>query len=89
MVPAEDDFPLTLTANLDDIVTFKDTVILEVEHSNTYRIPIQATGIGSTIVSDKPFAPELNLGAHFRWGGGYHGSVVQIITYVTVFIKKN
>ncbi|XP_026632827.1 hydrocephalus-inducing protein homolog isoform X2 [Microtus ochrogaster] len=65
MVPAEDDVPLTLTANLDDIVTFKDTVILEVEHSNTYRIPIQATGIGSTIVSDKPFAPELNLGAHF------------------------
>lgn len=66
MIPAEDDVPLTLTANLDDIVTFKDTVILEVEHSNTYRIPIQATGIGSTIVSDKPFAPELNLGAHFR-----------------------
>jgi hydrocephalus-inducing protein len=65
-VPAEDDIPLTLTANLDDIVTFKDTVILEIKHSNTYRIPIQATGIGSTIVSDKPFAPELNLGAHFR-----------------------
>ncbi|XP_021488188.2 hydrocephalus-inducing protein homolog [Meriones unguiculatus] len=65
IIPAEDDTPLTLTANLDDIVTFKDTVILEVEHSNTYRIPVQATGIGSTIVSDKPFAPELNLGAHF------------------------
>ncbi|XP_036044752.1 LOW QUALITY PROTEIN: hydrocephalus-inducing protein homolog [Onychomys torridus] len=72
MVPAEDDFPLTLTANLDDIVTFKDTVILEVEHSNTYRIPIQATGIGSTIVSDKPFAPELNLGAHFSLDTHYY-----------------
>ncbi|XP_073911808.1 hydrocephalus-inducing protein homolog [Castor canadensis] len=65
MVPAEADIPLTLTANLNDIVTFKDTVILEVENSNTYRIPVQATGIGSTIVSDKPFAPELNLGSHF------------------------
>jgi hydrocephalus-inducing protein len=66
IVPAEADIPLTLTANLNDIVTFKDTVILEVENSNTYRIPVQATGIGSTIVSDKPFAPELNLGSHFR-----------------------
>ncbi|ERE78886.1 hydrocephalus-inducing protein [Cricetulus griseus] len=72
MVPAEDDIPLTLTANLDDIVTFKDTVILEVEHSNTYRIPIQATGIGSTIVSDKPFAPELNLGSHFSLDTHYY-----------------
>ncbi|XP_008833211.1 hydrocephalus-inducing protein homolog [Nannospalax galili] len=64
-VPAEDDISLTLTANLNDIVTFKDTVILDIEHGNTYRIPVQATGIGSTIVSDKPFAPELDLGAHF------------------------
>ncbi|KAL6033960.1 hypothetical protein STEG23_011292, partial [Scotinomys teguina] len=72
MVPAEDDFSLTLTANLDDIVTFRDTVILEVEHSNTYRIPVQATGIGSTIVSDKPFAPELNLGAHFSLDTHYY-----------------
>ncbi|XP_051024710.1 hydrocephalus-inducing protein homolog [Acomys russatus] len=72
VVPAEDDILLTLTANLDDIVTFKDTVILEVEHSNTYRIPIQATGIGSTIVSDKPFAPELNLGAHFSLDTHYY-----------------
>ncbi|EDL92535.1 rCG51388, partial [Rattus norvegicus] len=71
-VPAEDDIPLTLTANLNDIVTFKDTVILEIKHSNTYRIPIQATGIGSTIVSDKPFAPELNLGSHFSLDTHYY-----------------
>uniref|UniRef100_A0A8C9M285 HYDIN axonemal central pair apparatus protein n=1 Tax=Panthera tigris altaica TaxID=74533 RepID=A0A8C9M285_PANTA len=66
MVPPETDFQLTLTANLNDILTFKDTVILSIENSNTYRIPVQASGVGSTIVSDKPFAPELNLGAHFR-----------------------
>lgn len=65
-VPPESDVELTLTANLNDILTFKDTVILDIENSNTYRIPVQASGIGSTIVSDKPFAPELNLGAHFR-----------------------
>ncbi|XP_048648423.1 hydrocephalus-inducing protein homolog isoform X1 [Marmota marmota marmota] len=71
-VPAEGDFPLTLTANLNDILTFKDTVILEVENSNTFRIPVQASGIGSTIVSDKPFAPELDLGAHFSLDTHYY-----------------
>ncbi|XP_072823786.1 hydrocephalus-inducing protein homolog [Vicugna pacos] len=72
MVPPEGDVELTLTANLNDIVTFKDTVILDVENSNTYRIPVQASGIGSTIVSDKPFAPELNLGAHFSLNTYYY-----------------
>lgn len=66
MVPPETNVQLTLTAKLNDILTFKDTVILDIENSNTYRIPVQASGIGSTIVSDKPFAPELNLGARFR-----------------------
>ncbi|PNJ61734.1 HYDIN isoform 17, partial [Pongo abelii] len=66
MVPPETDVQLALTANLNDILTFKDCVILDIENSSTYRIPVQASGIGSTIVSDKPFAPELNLGAHFR-----------------------
>ena len=66
IVPPENEVQLTLTATLNDIVTFKDTVILEITNSNTYRIPVQASGIGSTIVSDKPFAPEINLGAYFR-----------------------
>ncbi|XP_032469168.1 hydrocephalus-inducing protein homolog [Phocoena sinus] len=71
-VPPESDVELTLTANLNDILTFKDTVILDIENSNTYRIPVQASGIGSTIVSDKPFAPELNLGAHFSLDTYYY-----------------
>ncbi|XP_055993028.1 hydrocephalus-inducing protein homolog [Sorex fumeus] len=65
LVPPEADVQLTLTANLNDTVTFKDTVVLEIENSITYHVPVQASGFGSTIVSDKPFAPELNLGAHF------------------------
>ncbi|XP_013359426.1 PREDICTED: hydrocephalus-inducing protein homolog isoform X2 [Chinchilla lanigera] len=71
-VPEEANVPLTLTANLNDILTFKDTVILDIENSNTYQIPVQASGIGSTIVSDKPFAPELNLGAHFSLDTYYY-----------------
>ncbi|XP_058135740.1 hydrocephalus-inducing protein homolog isoform X1 [Dasypus novemcinctus] len=72
MVPPETEFLLTLTANLNDILTFKDTVILDIENSNTYQISVQASGIGSTIVSDKPFAPELNLGAHFSQDTYYY-----------------
>nr|XP_035929949.1 hydrocephalus-inducing protein homolog isoform X1 [Halichoerus grypus] len=72
LVPPETDVQLTLTANLNDILTFKDTVILDIENSNTYRIPVQASGVGSTIVSDKPFAPELNLGAHFSLDTYYY-----------------
>ncbi|XP_073081517.1 hydrocephalus-inducing protein homolog [Manis javanica] len=72
MVAPDTDVQLTLTANLNDILTFKDTVILDIENSNTYRIPVQASGIGSTIVSDKPFAPELNLGAHFSLDTYYY-----------------
>uniref|UniRef100_A0A2K6GI20 HYDIN axonemal central pair apparatus protein n=1 Tax=Propithecus coquereli TaxID=379532 RepID=A0A2K6GI20_PROCO len=72
MVPPETEVQLSLTANLNDILTFKDTVILDIENSNTYQIPVQASGIGSTIVSDKPFAPELNLGAHFSLDTHYY-----------------
>ncbi|XP_036202709.1 hydrocephalus-inducing protein homolog [Myotis myotis] len=71
-VPPEDDIQLTLTANLNDILMFKDTVILDIINSKTYRISVQAEGIGSTIVSDKPFAPELNLGAHFSLDTCYY-----------------
>ncbi|KAM5262598.1 hydrocephalus-inducing protein homolog [Ctenodactylus gundi] len=72
MVPPEDNVSLTLTANVDDIVTFKDTVLLDIENSSTYHIPVKASGFGSTIVSDKPFAPELNLGAHFSLDTHYY-----------------
>lgn len=68
MVPPDTEVQLTLTANLNDTVTFKDMVILEIENSITYQIPVQASGIGCTILSDKLLTPELNLGAHFRYG---------------------
>uniref|UniRef100_A0A7M4E0J9 HYDIN axonemal central pair apparatus protein n=1 Tax=Crocodylus porosus TaxID=8502 RepID=A0A7M4E0J9_CROPO len=65
VVPPETEIPVTLTANLDDTVKFQDKVNLVIENSNTYVIPVQATGIGTTIVTNKPFAPEFNLGPHF------------------------
>ncbi|EMP25540.1 Hydrocephalus-inducing protein like protein [Chelonia mydas] len=65
VVPPEAKVSLTLIANLDDTVKFQDKVNLFIRNSNTYVIPVQAVGIGTTIVTDKPFAPALNLGPHF------------------------
>ncbi|XP_044289866.1 hydrocephalus-inducing protein homolog [Varanus komodoensis] len=65
VVPPEAEISLTLIAHLDDTVLFQDDVILEIENSNSYIIPVQATGTGTTIVTDKPFAPAIDLGPHF------------------------
>lgn len=65
-VPAEGETRLTLVAHLDDTVAFKDTVQLVITNSSTYLIPVHANGTGTTIVTDRTFAPVLNLGAHFR-----------------------
>ncbi|KAJ7312066.1 hypothetical protein JRQ81_006401 [Phrynocephalus forsythii] len=65
IVPPETEIALTLTAHLDDTVLFQDKVHLAIENSNSTIIPVQATGIGTTIVTDKPFAPAIDLGPHF------------------------
>ncbi|XP_039209471.1 hydrocephalus-inducing protein homolog isoform X12 [Crotalus tigris] len=65
VVPPEAEISLTLIVNLDDTVLFQDKINLAIEKSNSYIIPVQATGIGTTIVTDKPFAPAINLGPHF------------------------
>ncbi|NXK09844.1 HYDIN protein, partial [Herpetotheres cachinnans] len=65
VIPPETEVSVAIIANLDDTEKFKDEVNLFIENSHTYVIPIQAVGIGTTIVTDKPVAPELNLGPHF------------------------
>ncbi|KAF1661855.1 hypothetical protein FQA23_0006661, partial [Aptenodytes patagonicus] len=67
VIPPETEVSVTVIANLDDTEKFKDEVNLFIENSHTYVIPVRAVGIGTTIVTDKPFAPELNLGPHFSW----------------------
>ncbi|XP_032051538.1 hydrocephalus-inducing protein homolog [Aythya fuligula] len=64
-IPAGTEVSVAVIANLDDTEKFKDKVKLCIENSNTYVIPVQAVGTGTTIVTDKPFAPALTLGPHF------------------------
>ncbi|XP_021264314.1 hydrocephalus-inducing protein homolog isoform X3 [Numida meleagris] len=61
----ETEVSVAVIANLDDTRKFQDNMNLFIENSSTYVIPVRAVGIGTTIVTDKPFAPELNLGPHF------------------------
>ncbi|XP_005052786.1 PREDICTED: hydrocephalus-inducing protein-like [Ficedula albicollis] len=56
---------VTVTASLDDAVEFKDEVKVFIENSRTTIIPVQAVGIGTTIVTDKNLHPELDLKSHF------------------------
>ncbi|XP_073515931.1 hydrocephalus-inducing protein homolog isoform X2 [Phyllobates terribilis] len=67
-VPPEGEVHLTLVAFLDDTVAFRDAVQLLITDSSTYLIPVSAGGTGTTIVTDRPLAPLLNLGAHFSAG---------------------
>ncbi|XP_035754614.1 hydrocephalus-inducing protein homolog isoform X2 [Egretta garzetta] len=72
VIPPETEVSLTVIVNLDDTEKFKDEVNLFIENSHTYVIPVQAVGIGTTIVTDRPFAPELNLGPHFSLDPCYY-----------------
>ncbi|XP_074738457.1 hydrocephalus-inducing protein homolog [Strix uralensis] len=72
VIPPETEVSVSVIANLDDTEKFKDEVNLFIENSHTYVIPVRAVGIGTTIVTDKPFAPELNLGPHFSLDPCYY-----------------
>lgn len=65
MIPPETEVSVTVIAHLDDNDNFQDKVKVFIENSHTCVIPVQAAGIGTTIVTDKPFAPEIDLGPHF------------------------
>ncbi|XP_067853715.1 hydrocephalus-inducing protein homolog [Heptranchias perlo] len=65
VIPPRGHMNLTIVAHLDDTVWSEDKLHLAVENSHTKSIHVQATGIGTTIVPNKPFGPVLNLGAVF------------------------
>ncbi|XP_071423982.1 hydrocephalus-inducing protein homolog [Pithys albifrons albifrons] len=65
VIPPKTEVTVSVTANLDGTGKFEDEVKLFIENSHTSVIAVRAVGIGTTIVTDKPFAPELNLKSHF------------------------
>ncbi|XP_053944033.1 hydrocephalus-inducing protein homolog [Cuculus canorus] len=65
VIPPNTELAVAVIANLDDTEIFKDEVKVFVENSLSYIIPVQAVGIGTTIVTDKPITPELSLGPQY------------------------
>ncbi|XP_064020122.1 hydrocephalus-inducing protein homolog [Pogoniulus pusillus] len=65
VIPPEGEASVCVTVNLDDTRQFQAEVQLQVEHSRGYVIPVRALGIGTTIVTDRPLAPQLSLGTRF------------------------
>ncbi|XP_053937812.1 hydrocephalus-inducing protein homolog [Cuculus canorus] len=65
VIPPNTEVAVAVIANLDGTEKFNDEVKVFIENSRSYVIPVQAVGVGTTIVIDKPIAPELNLGTHF------------------------
>ncbi|XP_077642551.1 hydrocephalus-inducing protein homolog [Lonchura striata] len=67
VIPARGQVPVTVTAALDDTGLFADTIQLFTGDSLWTACRLVALDTGSTIVIDKPFAPELNLGCQFSF----------------------
>ncbi|XP_078720178.1 hydrocephalus-inducing protein homolog isoform X2 [Lampetra fluviatilis] len=64
-VPPEGVVELAVAVRLDDTVAFRDKLHIVVEEGQPCIVPLQAVGIGSTIVARPPIAPTVNLGHHF------------------------
>lgn len=65
-MPPGGQLDLSIMANLKDTLHFEDRLEVSIQHSKTHTVPLSATGTGTTIISDRPFAPSLDLGTYFR-----------------------
>ncbi|XP_071313817.1 hydrocephalus-inducing protein homolog isoform X2 [Trachinotus anak] len=69
----ESQVELRVVAHLKDVIHFKDRLEVSIQDSQRHTVPLSATGTGTTIVSDRPFAPSLDLGTCFSYGScQYH-----------------
>lgn len=63
----EGQLELRVVVHLRDTLRFQDRLTVCIRDSQTHDIPLSCMGVGSTIVSDCPLNPRLDLGRHFRY----------------------
>lgn len=68
VVSPQSQLQLQVVANLKDTIKTQDELKVSIQDSETHTVSVSATGTGTSIVSDKPFAPSLDLGTHFSHG---------------------
>ncbi|XP_075327326.1 hydrocephalus-inducing protein homolog [Odontesthes bonariensis] len=72
-VPPGSMLELKVVAHLKDTLPFQDRLEVSIQDSQTHAVSLSATGVGTTIVSDRPFGPSLDLGTYFSHGScQYH-----------------
>lgn len=57
---------LKVVVHLKDTLPFEGKLEVSIQDSQPLTVLLSATGTGTTIVSDRPFGPSLDLGTHFR-----------------------
>ncbi|XP_061825847.2 hydrocephalus-inducing protein homolog [Nerophis lumbriciformis] len=67
-VPPQGQLDLRIVAHLKDTLSFQEKLEISVQGGQTHIVALSATGTGTTIVSDKPISPNLDLGTHFSHG---------------------
>ncbi|XP_031731518.1 hydrocephalus-inducing protein homolog isoform X1 [Anarrhichthys ocellatus] len=63
-VPPESQLELRVVAHLKDTLHFQARLEVSIQDSEPHAVLLSATGTGTTVVSDKPFAPNLDLGTY-------------------------
>ncbi|XP_063024383.1 hydrocephalus-inducing protein homolog [Melospiza melodia melodia] len=67
VVPPSSEVSVAVVANLNDTVKFQEKLKVFIENNPVTIIPLQAVGIGTTVVSDKPLVPKLDLKSCFSF----------------------
>ncbi|KAM3592002.1 uncharacterized protein V6R79_011190 [Siganus canaliculatus] len=65
ILPQEGQLKLRVVANLKDVLPCQDKLDISIQDSLTHTVHVSATGTGTSVVSDKPLAPTLDLGPCF------------------------
>ncbi|XP_057890433.1 hydrocephalus-inducing protein homolog [Melospiza georgiana] len=67
VVPPSSEVSVAIVANLNDTVKFQEKLKVFIENNPVTIIPLQAVGIGTTVVTDKPLVPKLDLKSCFSF----------------------
>ncbi|XP_028304635.1 hydrocephalus-inducing protein homolog isoform X2 [Gouania willdenowi] len=65
VVPPESTLEINVVANLKDTLFFEGQLNVSIQDSHMHTVALTATGTGTTLVSDKPLGPNLDLGTYF------------------------
>ncbi|KAM9376113.1 hydrocephalus-inducing protein-like [Pholidichthys leucotaenia] len=67
-IPPDSQLELQVVAHLKDTLHFEDRLMISIQDGQRHDVLLTATGTGTSVVSDKPFGPRLDLGTYLSHG---------------------